>query len=40
VPTSLHVIQGTAFLSIELRRSGDPTEPIKAVMKRALDRLK
>jgi hypothetical protein len=36
----LHVIEGTAFLSIELRRGGDPTEPIKAVMKKALDRLK
>jgi hypothetical protein len=36
----LHVIKGTAFLSIELRRSGNPTEPIKAVMKKALDRLK
>ncbi len=36
----LHVIKGTAFLSIELRRSSDPTEPIKAVMKKAVDRLK
>lgn len=36
----LHVIMGAAFLSIELRRSGDPTEPIKAAMKAALDRLK
>ena len=35
----LHVIKGTAFLSIELRRSGDPTEPIKAVMNKALARL-
>ena len=25
----LHVIKGTAFLSVELKRSGDPTEPIK-----------
>ena len=36
----LHVIKGTAFLSVELRRSGNPTEPIKAVMKKALGRLK
>jgi hypothetical protein len=36
----LHVIKGSAFLSIELQRSGDPTEPIKAVMKKALGRLK
>jgi hypothetical protein len=36
----LHVIKGTAFLSIELRRSGNPTEPIKAVMKKALAKLK
>ena len=36
----LHVIKGTAFLSIEIRRSGDPTEPIKALMKQALARLK
>jgi hypothetical protein len=36
----LHVIKGTVFLSIELRRSGDPTEPIKALMKKALAKLK
>jgi hypothetical protein len=36
----LHVIKGNAFLSIELRRSGNPTEPIKAVMRKALARLK
>ncbi|HEY7026999.1 MAG TPA: hypothetical protein VH438_05300, partial [Gemmatimonadales bacterium] len=36
----LHVIKGTALVSIELQRSGDPTEPIKAVMKKALGRLK
>lgn len=36
----LHVIKGSAFLSIELRRSGSPTEPIKAVMKKALAKLK
>src|SRR5262245_45404997 len=38
--TELHVIKGAAFLSIEIRRSGDPTEPIKALMKQALTRLK
>jgi hypothetical protein len=36
----LHVIKGTAFLSIELRRSDNPTEPIKALMKKALTKLK
>ena len=36
----LHVIKGTAFVSIELRRSGNPTEPIKALMKTALAKLK
>ena len=36
----LHVIKGTAFLSVELRRSGNPTEPIIGVMKKALARLK
>ena len=36
----LHVIKGSAFVSIELRRSGDPTEPIKALMKKALAKLK
>jgi hypothetical protein len=36
----LHVIKGTAFISIELRRSGDPTEAIKGVMKRALEHLR
>ena len=36
----LHVIKGSAFVSIELRRSGNPTEPIKAVMKKALAKLK
>jgi hypothetical protein len=36
----LHVIKGTAFLSIELRRSGNPTEPIKALMKKAVAKLK
>ena len=36
----LHAIKGTAFISIELRRSGNPTEPIIAVMKQALAKLK
>ncbi len=36
----LHAIKGSAFVSIELRRSGNPTEPIKALMKKALERLK
>ena len=31
---------GTAFISIELRRSGSVTEPIIAVMKKALAKLK
>lgn len=35
----LHVIKGTAFISIELRRSGNPTEPIIEVMKQALAKL-
>lgn len=36
----LHVFKGSAYLSVELTRSGNPTEPIKAVMKKALARLK
>jgi hypothetical protein len=36
----LHVIKGSVFLSIELHRSGDPTEPIKALMKKAVAKLK
>ena len=36
----LHVIKGAAFVSIQIRRSGDPTEPIKALMKKALATLK
>ena len=36
----LHVIKGNAFLSIELRRSGDHTEPIATAMKKALAKLK
>jgi hypothetical protein len=35
----LHVIQGTALVSIELRRSGNPTEPIKAMMRKSLAKL-
>jgi len=36
----LHAIKGSAFISIELRRNGDPTEPIKAAMTQALSHLK
>jgi hypothetical protein len=36
----LHVIKGTSLVSIGLRRDGDPTEPIKALMKKALATLK
>lgn len=36
----LHVIKGGAFLSVELRRSGNPTEPMIAVMRKALAKLK
>jgi hypothetical protein len=36
----LHVIKGSAFVSIELRRSGNPTEPIKALMKKAVAKVK
>jgi hypothetical protein len=35
----LHVIKRNAFLSLELRRSGNPTEPLKAVMENALAKL-
>ena len=35
----LHVIKGSAFLSVELRRSGNPTEAIIGVMKKALAKL-
>lgn len=35
----LHVIKGNAFISIVLRRGGNPTETIIAVMKKALERL-
>ena len=36
----LHAFKGEMFVSIELRRKGDPTEPIKAMMTKAVDRLK
>jgi len=36
----LHAIKGAAFISVQLRRNGNPTEAIKGVMKQALDRLK
>ncbi len=36
----LHVIKGSAFLSVELRRSGNPTEAIIGVMKKAVAKLK
>jgi hypothetical protein len=36
----LHALKGAAFISVELRRSGNPTEAIKGVMKKALDRLR
>ena len=36
----LHVIKGTAFLSVELSRGGNPTEPMIAVMKKAVAKLK
>ena len=36
----LHVIKGAAFVSIELQRSGSPTEAIKNAMKKVLERLK
>jgi hypothetical protein len=36
----LQVLKGTTFFSIELRRSGNPTEPIKEVAKKVLDRVK
>ncbi len=35
----LQVLKGATIFSIELRRSGDPTEPIKAVAKEVLGRL-
>jgi hypothetical protein len=36
----LQVLKGTTFVSIELRKSGDPTEAIKGVAKKVYDRLK
>jgi hypothetical protein len=36
----LQAIKGVMFISIEMTRSGNPTEAIKAVMKKALDRLR
>ena len=36
----LQVLKGQTFFSIELRRSGDPTEAIKAVAKKVYDRVK
>jgi hypothetical protein len=36
----LQVAKGLTFVSIELRRSGDPTEPIKAVARKVYDKLK
>ena len=36
----LQVLKGTTFFSIELRRSGDPTEAIKGVAKRVFDQLR
>jgi hypothetical protein len=35
----LQVLKGKTVLSLELRRSGDPTEAIKGAMKKALSRL-
>ena len=35
----LQVLKGTTFFSIEMRRSGDPTEAIKAVAKTVYDRI-
>ena len=36
----LQVLKGMTFFSIELRRNGNPTEPIKTVAKSVYDRLK
>ena len=36
----LHAYKGTTYVSVQLRKSGDTTEVIKGVMKKALDRLK
>src|SRR5262245_43455765 len=36
----LQVLKGLTFFSIELRRSGDPTEPIKALARKVYERVK
>lgn len=36
----LQVLKGTTFFSIELRRSGDATEPIKGVARKVFERMK
>lgn len=36
----LQVLKGTTFLTIEMRRSGDPTEAIKAAMQKVYARAK
>jgi hypothetical protein len=36
----LQVLKGTTFFSIQLRKSGDPTDAIKGVAKKVYDRLK
>lgn len=36
----LQVLKGATFFSIELRRSGDPTEAIKGVAKKVFDQLR
>jgi hypothetical protein len=36
----LQVLKGTTFFSVELRRSGDPTEAIKGVAKKVFDQLR
>jgi hypothetical protein len=36
----LQVLKGMIFFSIELRRSGDPTDAIKALAKKVYDRVK
>ncbi len=36
----LHVVKGLTMFSIELRKSGDPTEAIKGVARKVYDRVK
>jgi len=36
----LQVLKGNTFFSIELRKSGDPTEAIKAVARKVYERMK